>query len=280
MTPCGPSRAGLPAGRGPPSPKISSLLPDPPARGARCGRRTLGRWVPRWDVWAPHGNSPRDRLAGTAVWQRWWPGAERCPEPGGQQQSPGVGGSAEHAAPPGSPPALAPAGGTEGGAAGHRKDVPDVLLVPGRALQVGHGVDLPGHGLSLGGAGGSDPPGDPGSPITPCSGTSPPRPVGGWHLPAGRRWAPGVPPAASAAPPGPAAGRSCSPPAAPGHPCRSGSPPGTTVGGTHVTWGTGTGVRRQPQLHATSHGEDTRGRDSPPGAALPSLGCCQSCWGW
>lgn len=85
--------------------------------------------------------------------QQRTPGGGGCAEPGGSE---------EHADPPGSRLALPPAGGTDGGTAGGHEDVPDIILVPGRAFHVGHGADLPGHGLSLRGHAESEPAGDSG----------------------------------------------------------------------------------------------------------------------
>lgn len=159
--------------------------------------------------------------------------------------------SAEHAAPAGSPPALAAAGSVEGSTRGLHEDGPNVLLVPGRALQVGHGVDLPGHGLSLWGVRGSDLCQRPQLPFPMLGAFA--GSLRGWHLPAGKRWAPGVPPPASPAPPGPAAGLSCSPPAALAHPCRSDSPLGTTVGGGRVKCHTGVGDLGRAAVLAPCH---------------------------
>lgn len=109
---------------------------------------------------------------GSGGWQRHSGGGGRGAaaaavrsEPEDSRRSPGgcaePGGSEEHADPPGSRLALPPAGGTDGGTAGCLKDVPDVILVPGRAFHVGHGADLPGHGLSLRGHAESDSAGTP-----------------------------------------------------------------------------------------------------------------------
>lgn len=87
-------------------------------------------------------------------------GDSRGPRGGAGRAEPG--GSEEHADPPGSRLALPPAGGTDGGTAGGHEDVPDIILVPGRAFHVGHGADLPGHGLSLRGHAESEPAGDSG----------------------------------------------------------------------------------------------------------------------
>lgn len=105
-------------------------------------------------------------------------------------------GSEEHADPPGSRLALPPAGGTDGRTAGCLKDVPDVILVPGRAFHVGHGADLPGHGLSLRGQTESDSPGTPVSHYPVLGATLvPSRPVlpgGDTHLLAGHGLYPSV----------------------------------------------------------------------------------------
>lgn len=55
----------------------------------------------------------------------------------------------EQAAPLGFSFALALPHGAQGGAGGLHEDVGDVLLVLGRALEVGDSVHLPGHGLCL-----------------------------------------------------------------------------------------------------------------------------------
>lgn len=134
------------------------------------------------------GASPGSALR----WQRQRCGSSRgAVGAWGQQELPGrcaePGGSEEHAEPPGSRLALPPAGGADGGTAGCHEDVLNVILEPGRAFHVGHGADLPGHGLSLRGHTESDSLG-PRCRTIPCWGPPVSRPIppgGDTHLLAG-----------------------------------------------------------------------------------------------